>query len=386
MKLAVVSHKLCWNSAGSASGYATDGGFPFQLRALSELFDATTLVVPCTDAGNRSSEVALVGHNLSVRRLTPLGSGLGRRVRFPFWLLGNGPRIVIEILRADAVHAPVPGDIGTIGILIAFLFRKPLLVRHCGNWSVQRSTAERFWRWMMERLAGGRNVMLATGGAAGPPSLRNPNVRWIFSTSLTERDLRACNRQNDQSPCSAPKLIIIGRQERGKGTDLVIKSLPIIMEDFPGATLDVVGHGEALSEFQKLASTVGVQDRVTFHGKVDHDRVMSLLQGADLFCFPTSSEGFPKAVLEALACGLPVVTTKVSVLPELIGTGCGVLVENATPVAVAQAVKSCLSDADRYRAMSGKAIETAKQYSLERWQETIGSMLRVAWGPLKTSC
>lgn len=386
MKLAVVSHKRCWPAACSPSGYATDGGFPFQIRALSELFDATTLVAPCSVSSNESSEIALAGHNLSVRPLTTLGNGLRRRMRFPFWLLRNCPSIISEVWRADAVHAPIPGDVGTIGILIAFLLRKPLLVRHCGNWFVQRSTAERFWRWMMERLAGGRNVMLATGGASDPPSRRNPNVRWIFSTTLTEQDLKKYVRRNDQSPRSAPRLIIIGRQERGKGTELVIESLPLILADFPGATLDVVGYGEALDEFQKMARSMGVADRVTFHGKVDHKRVMSLLQQADLFCFPTSSEGFPKVVLEALACGLPVVTTPVSVLPQLIGTGCGVIIEKTTTAEISQAVKSCLSDVDRYRAMSGKAVETARQYSLERWQDTVGGLLRVAWGPLKSSC
>jgi glycosyltransferase involved in cell wall biosynthesis len=359
------------------------------MRALSELFDSTTLVVPCCAAGNRSSEVPLTGHNLSVTRLSKLGGGLWRRVKLPLWLLRNSPAMIVEIWRADAAHAPIPGDIGTIGILIAFLLRKPLLVRHCGNWSVQRSPAERFWRWMMERMAGGKNVMLATGGAPDPPSQRNPNVGWIFSTSLTEQDLKECIACADKSPApasAAPRLITIGRQEHGKGTELVIESLPLILEDFPGTTLEVVGDGQALSGFRNLAASLGVADRVTFHGRVDHKRVMSLLRQSDLFCFPTSSEGFPKAVLEALACGLPVVTTRVSVLPQLIGQGCGLIIEKTSPAAIAQAVKSCLSDADRYRDMSRKAVETARQYSIERWQQTIGNMLSRAWGPLKTSC
>jgi glycosyltransferase involved in cell wall biosynthesis len=237
----------------------------------------------------------------------------------------------------------------------------------------------------MERLAGGRNVMLATGGSSDPPSQRNPNVRWIFSTSLTEQDLKTCNLRCDQPPRSAPRLIIIGRQEHGKGTQLVIESLPIISEDFPGATLDVVGDGEALAEYKNLAASIGVADRVTFHGKVDHKQVISLLQQADLFCFPTWSEGFPKVVLEALACGLPVVTTRVSVLPQLIGTGCGVLVEEASPAIISKSVVACLSNAERYHAMSVKAVETAGHYSLEHWRDTIGQLLTGAWGPLKTT-
>jgi glycosyltransferase involved in cell wall biosynthesis len=160
--------------------------------------------------------------------------------------------------------------------------------------------------------------------------------------------------------------------------------LPLILEEFPNACLDVVGDGAALTEFQSLAQVLGLQDHVIFHGKVDHERVLFLLRQADLFCFPTESEGFPKVVLEALACGLPVVTTKVSVLPDLIA-GCGVLIEKNSVSAIANAVTACLSDASRYNAMSIKASEIAGQYSLEHWGETIGQMLRGAWGPLKTS-
>ncbi|MCI0551024.1 MAG: glycosyltransferase, partial [Anaerolineae bacterium] len=384
-RLAVFSHKPCWSSSASPSGYATDGGFPFQMRALSELFDATTLVVLCSSQKNHAGEIPLQGYNLSVAPLTtPAGSGIWRKAALPFWLIGNSPVLVREIFRADAVHTPIPGDIGTIGMLLAFVLRKPLFVRHCNNWFLQRTTAERFWKWFMERFAGGRNVMLTTGGAPEPPSPRNPAIRWIFSTSLTEPELKACLSRRDQSSPKRARIIIVCRQEKGKGIEVVIESLPLLLKDFPEATLDVVGDGSSLTELKRLATKLGVSDRAAFHGKVDHTRVMHLLQQAEVFCFPTASEGFPKVVLEAMACGLPVVTTRVSVLPQLIGNGSGILIEEATPDAVAQAVLRCLADAKRYHAMSAQAIETAKQYSLEQWRNTIGDLLQKAWGPLRS--
>jgi glycosyltransferase involved in cell wall biosynthesis len=112
---------------------------------------------------------------------------------------------------------------------------------------------------------------------------------------------------------------------------------------------------------------------------------MNLLKKADLFCFPTtSSEGFPKAVLEALACGLPVITTRVSVLPALVGNGAGILLENATSLEIARGVRWCLADVARYQALSSSAVLTAAQYSLERWRDTIGSVLTPNWGPLSS--
>jgi glycosyltransferase involved in cell wall biosynthesis len=178
-------------------------------------------------------------------------------------------------------------------------------------------------------------------------------------------------------------LILVGRQEKGKGTGILIESLPLILEDFPGATLEIVGDGSARGELEALATQTGVRDRVKFRGNVAPATVLKCLQEADLFCFPTESEGFPKVVVEALACGLPVVTTRVSVLPVLLSRGAGVLLDELTPASVATGVRSCLSQPETYRAMSASALETAKDYSLENWRDRIGERLSAAWGPLR---
>ncbi len=381
MKLTVFSHKLCWPSGDSLVGYATDGGFPMQMRALSELFDQTTLVVPVSNADSKVGEMPIVGHNISVVPLSnPVGQGLRRKLGMIGWVIGNARKILRQTMKADAVHVPIPGDVGTIGMLLAYLLRKPLCVRYCGNWFIARTAAEKFWQWFMVRTAGGRNVMLATGGDAHPPSRRNPNVRWIFSTSLTAKEIAESGETRELTNAREARLIIVCRQERGKGTDVVIEALSKLSSDFPSLKLDVIGDGEALDHFKRLASELGVSDRVSFHGKVNHDAVMKLLRRADLFCYPTGSEGFPKVVLEAMACGLPIITTRVSILPHLVGNGSGVLLEAATPEKLADAIRECLSDEKNYRGMSVQAISTASQYSLENWRDSIGAILRDAWG------
>jgi hypothetical protein len=385
MRLTVFSHKLCWPSDSSPSGFASHGGFPIQMKHLAALFDATTLVLPqASTAPERMGELVLTGHNLEVVPVTfPTGQGAGRKTRFPLWLLRNLPTLLREAQRADAIHAPIPGDIGTVGMFLALLWRKPLFVRHCGNWLQPKTIAENFWQWFMETFAGGRHVMLATGGAAHAPSVRNADLKWIFSTSLTEAEMagyRHVRRLQDST-----RLIIVCRQEKNKGTHLVIESLPLLKEQFPTISLDIVGDGAALPWFRQRAEELGVSDRIYFRGKVNHDQVMALLQQADLFCYPTmASEGFPKVVLEALASGLPVVTTRVSVLPQLLGAGGGVLLPAAKSEAIASAVAGILADPDRYHQLSQSAVETAQQYTLEAWQNMIGTNLRQSWGPLRT--
>lgn len=380
MRIAVVSHKLCWQEPASSSGYATDGGFPVQMAAISELFDEMRVVVPCETIGRSEGTTALEGNDLRIVPLSvPKGRGIRRKLDIVRWLLINGPKIWREVAAADAVHTPIPGDVGTIGMVLALVQRKPLFVRHCGNWMVQRTLAERAWKWSMERFAGGRNVMFATGGQPEPPSRRNPNLRWIFSTSLRLEDING-NAGRELPDDGKIRLVIACRQEPRKGASIVIESLPGILENFPDAFLDVVGDGSLLQQLKEQAAASGRSDRIKFHGKVGQHEVIRILKNAHVFCYPTSaSEGFPKVVLEALSSGLPVITTNVSVLPQLITPDCGVVLEVPAASAVARAVNEICSDPMRYREMSLRAIEIAKEYSLEKWRDEIGTALRQAW-------
>lgn len=384
MNLVVISHKLCSPAETSPSGYATDGGFPLQMDAISKIFSSTRVVVPCKTASDVAGLYSLMGNNLEVVPLTvPQGKDMRRKIGLILWIVRNGPTILHEIRRADAVHTPVPGDIGTLGMILAILLRKPLFVRHCGNWLVQRTLAERFWKWAMEYFAGGRNVMLATGGGANSASEKNPNIKWIFSTSLTSKQISEGQKRGLPSEVG-PRLIIACRQEEGKGTDIVLDSLPLIAEEFPDVTLDVIGDGSKLIWLSRQAESLGVSSRVLFHGKVPQARVPKLLKNADIFCYPTASEGFPKVIIEALASGLPVITTRVSVLPHLLSSGCGILLEEPTPVSLANAVRNILSDRRSYSEMSERAIETAVDYSLENWSNFIFRELRGSWGNLSS--
>lgn len=384
MKLVVCSSKICWRDSSSPSGFSTDGGFAYQMRALAELFDETTLLLPCHGDTPPTGRLPLTGPRLRVRPLSPLrGTGAWRKVAFLVWAQRNLLAIAGEIVRADAVHAPIPGDVGTLAIAVALLARKPLLVRHCGNWRVPRTIAEHGWRWLMETFAGGTKVMLATGGDDAPPSERNADIRWIFSTTLSAADIER-SRMIRERPSQSPRIAIACRQDPEKGTALVLEAVAALREQNLDLAVDVIGDGPSLAMLRDLAVARGIGDRVVFHGRVKRDEVLSRLRAADLFCYPTqASEGFPKVVLEALCCGLPVVTTPVSVLPHLVD-GAGIIVEDPTPETLAAAIRRCLAEPSAYRAMSERAVAIANEYSLERWRDTIGDLLRSRWGELRS--
>lgn len=220
--------------------------------------------------------------------------------------------------------------------------------------------------------------MLATGGSDEPPSNRNDKIRWIFSTSLTEGDL--ADFQPHKFPARPFRLITASRLEANKGTDVVIEGFRRFLSRHPDAVLDVIGDGSLRPGMQQLAIDLGITEKIVFHGRLERKAVLGLMRNADIFCYPTSaSEGFPKVVLEALACGLPVITTRVSVLPKLMSGGCGILLDEVSPAALAAAIEEIAANPELYERMSRAAITTARQYTLEHWRDTIGTILRDAW-------
>lgn len=386
MNLTVISYKECWHDPDSPSGFSTVGGFPLQMAALSTLFDQTQLLIAPQETAIPAGTMPITGQHLSVSPLSPLrGKDWGRKLRFPGWLLRNLPHLWRMVRQADAVHALVPGDIGMIGILIAWLQRKPLFVRHCGTWGYRGTLANRVLMWLLRRIAGGKTVVMATGGGDELPEPSRPQIEWIFSTTLTEAEL---DRLQPCIPWKQPEvlqLVTVGRLTASKNTASLVRALPLIQQVVPGAKLHIVGDGHERRALQQLAVELQVDDAVLFHGNVSHAEVLQILAGGHIFVFPTRlAEGFPKSVLEAMACGLPIVAPRVSVIPHLLKDGCGILLDNTKPVTIAAAVQQLVADEARLAEMSVKAREMAYRYTLEAWQQTIAARLEQRWGPLAT--
>jgi glycosyltransferase involved in cell wall biosynthesis len=391
MTLTIVWHKPCWASPRSPTGFASRGclghpgfgGLPREVDALSELFDSIRIVGPYYPSGDPTGETAIAGKNVSLVALT----GLPRSpwltwILLPFWLLRNGLNLIREISKADAVFAFIPSPIGILGLILGLAFRKPLMTRQLNSWSEPRFLW-RLERAFLERIAGGKNIVFATGTNEKAPSTRNDAIRWLFITTIRERELAAIPPSRE---LGSIRLIILGREVETRETLTVLHALPLLAHQFPDVALDVVGDLVALSTINDVALELGVLDRVTFHGSPSRERVVELLREAHLLCClpDAETESFRQALHEALACGLPVVTKRTEIAPMLMRKGCAIVLEEKTSEALSAAVTACLSDSSRYRSMSAKALRTAREYSLERWLDTIRSTLEKVWGPLQS--
>jgi glycosyltransferase involved in cell wall biosynthesis len=158
-----------------------------------------------------------------------------------------------------------------------------------------------------------------------------------------------------------PLLLWVGRLQPWKGVDVALRAL----REIPQAHLMIVGDGETRADLERLAQELGLAERVRFLGALPRERLPSIYAAADLLLATSfASETFGIGLVEAQACGLPVVASRFGGFPEVIDEGhTGLLVPPRDPTALAAAVRTLLNDPERRRAMADAAPGWAAQFS-----------------------
>jgi len=381
LNLLIITHKETWRKK---TGIYTTGGFPFQINALSHLFDSTTLI--CTNRRKESpSNLSHIrGKNCSIRPLQePPCKGILRHLLYSFWLLIYSSILWKSIKSADVIHAMIPGDIGLTGLLMTLIARKPLFIRHCGTWGNTTTMADKFIHWLIPEIANRKTIVMATGWGVNNPEPSNPNIKWIFSTSMNADEWGKIPTTTPWNQGDPLRLIYVGRLSKGKNIASIIHAIPLIKKSVP-IKIDIVGDGEEMTHLQELVNAKSLDEIVTFHGNCNHEDVLKILSNNHIFLFPTNTkEGFPKALLEAMACGLPSIATRVSVIPSLIENKCGLVLDETDPHSIANAVIKMASDPISMNEMGKKARKISQKYTLENWGNLISRRLEKEWGPLK---
>jgi glycosyltransferase involved in cell wall biosynthesis len=146
------------------------------------------------------------------------------------------------------------------------------------------------------------------------------------------------------APRAAPRtgparMIAVAALQPAKGIAQLLEAVRGLRADF---VLDLVGDGPSRAEYEELARQTGLTDRVVFHGLQPKRVVASLMQGADFLVLPSLGETFSVVAVEAMACGLPVLATRVGGVPELVDEQAGMLVEPGSAAALRAAIEHML--------------------------------------------
>jgi glycosyltransferase involved in cell wall biosynthesis len=152
----------------------------------------------------------------------------------------------------------------------------------------------------------------------------------------------------------------LDKSRRGRGLELLFDAFRLLVEDAPEAKLLIVGEGDLRSFYAEYARKLGVDGKTVFAGAVSRERMPEYYSACDVFVFPSLfNEPFGLSLLEAMACGKPVVGSKVGGLPYVVGDA-GVLVPPNDVNALYGVLKKFLLDGDYAREVGARCLDRAK--------------------------
>ena len=161
-----------------------------------------------------------------------------------------------------------------------------------------------------------------------------------------------------------PTIAVVANLHPYKGHDRLLRALALVRKDLPAARLVLVGEGIARQGIQDLAAELGVTDAVTFVGAVADPA--PYVAAAHVLALASDHEGFPNALLEAMAIGRPVVATRVGGIPEFVREGVDGFLTSADPAEIAARLAEVLGDPSLGERMGHSAHDRAATFTWER--------------------
>jgi glycosyltransferase involved in cell wall biosynthesis len=263
-------------------------------------------------------------------------------------------------------------------IWIAWIRRKPVIINYRGG------EAENFFdqslRWIRPSLKRVQTIIVPSG------FLEHVFKKYGFETIIVPNiiDLsRFSLRAGKERETSGPHIIVTRNLEPIYDIATAIRAFDHVKAVIPMARLTIAGSGPERASLENLVIQLGLGESVQFVGRMDNEAIAALYQDADLMINPSLVDNMPISILEALASGVPVVSTDVGGVPFLVTHGkSALLVPSGKPEAMAEAILTILNDQTLARQLVLEGVELVQRYA---WPNVRNRLLAVYQRVLHTS-
>lgn len=276
----------------------------------------------------------------------------------------------IELVHAQDVLAPT---LGLVASSAAWRLGLPV-VATSHTW-FSSAPLYRLFRWYLQP----RLERVAARIAVSEPVVHAMSMYFdadweIIPNGVNVQYFHPDGRRPDDYRRRGPRLLFLGRLDPRNGLDTLLAAMPRVLATHPDAKLVVVGDGPLRGRYERRAAELGAA--VEFVGQVNGERP-AYYGGADLYLCPTTKASFGITLLEAMACGTPLVVSDITGFRELVAGGReAVLVPKDDAAAWARAVVQLIDDPDRRVTMGAAGLAKAAEFAWPRVAERVLAVYR----------
>lgn len=329
--------------------------------------------------------------------LPPPSGGMANQCRQLVRLLRD-EGLMVELVQTNAPYHP--SWVGNIPVIRAFFRLLPYLValwQASGRNQLFHVFANSGWAWhlfaapaiaighirgipvIVNYRGGNADPFLATAPSYVPRMLRRvaavvtPSgfLRDVFAkydipaTIISNIiDLTRFKRRQSGHNHQAPHLVVTRNFEEIYDIPTAVRAFASVCKSFPSARLTLAGTGPERETCERLASDLGVRDRILFSGRIDNDLIPDLYADADIAINPSTVDNMPISILEAYASGVPVITTDVGGIPYIAENEItALLVPARNPEAMANAILRLLNDPALTEKLTNNSFRESENYA-----------------------
>ncbi len=245
-------------------------------------------------------------------------------------------------------------------VWIAWLRKTPVIINYHGGEA--DAYLAKSLGWVGPTLKRADTIVVPSGYLQRVFLAHGVETEIIQNIVDTDR-FKPCSQRQERYQ-SGPHLVVTRNLESIYGIRTAIRAAAILSQSLPGVRLSIAGEGPQKPELLNLVKQLKLEKVVNFTGKLTPEQIADLYYDADIMLNPTTVDNMPGSVLEALACGIPVVTTNVGGIPYIVEDGKTALLVNVDDAAgMAAQVERLLGDASLFLRLVHNGEQEVRSYT-----------------------
>lgn len=284
-------------------------------------------------------------------------------------------RIFKACKKADHIHLRCPGNMGLLGCIVQIFFPKKLkTAKYAGNWDpkAKQPLSYKLQKWLLSNTFLTKNMQVLVYGEWYN---QTKNIKPFFTASFSNSNIETPLERDYSKEIT---FIFVGSLVAGKRPLETIQVIEGLQNAGKNVRLDMYGDGILKADLQEYISKKQLQNFIKIHGNQDSNVIKKALKSAHFLMLLSKSEGWPKAVAEAMFFGTIPIATSVSCVSNMLQQGERGILVNADVNQIVQSINSWLQKEEALKTMSRLASQWSQKYTLEVFEADIYKLLKQA--------
>ncbi|SFC74503.1 Glycosyltransferase involved in cell wall bisynthesis [Zunongwangia mangrovi] len=285
------------------------------------------------------------------------------------------PLLIFQISKAmiwaDHIHLRCPGNMGLLGCLVQIFFpSKAKTVKYAGNWepNSKQPLSYKLQKWIVSNTLLSKNIKVLTYGKW--PN-QTKNIIPFFTASFSEVEIE----EVEKNFSGELKFLFVGSLVEGKQPLYAIRLVEKLKNSGRDVSLKIFGEGPLRPDLENYIQTMNLSTCITVCGGVPLDQLKDQYKRSHFSILPSKSEGWPKAVAEAMFFGCIPVATRVSCVPWMLENGKRGILLNEELEKDLTKLNEVLENRGELQKMATEAMNWSQHYTVEYFEKEIKNLL-----------